>query len=314
MSTPARLRPYTKPALPPAALLRHLADRGLAITDGVEALAILERIDYYRLLGYMRSFQKPDETGVRRFDNGTTLQDVLALYEFDRKLRLLSMDAAERLEVSLRAAIISEVAVAHGPHFYLESKHFTSPDGWSAFNRAVNEEKERSPALRHYFQTYGNPPMPPIWSAMEAVSFGTLSHLYSNLKEPIRKAIAKRFNYDEVIVLSWFRSTTMLRNLSAHHARLWNTRNGVDKPMRAKRVREEFGPGMNTFYARAVAVVALFEEIGHDLDWKARLRELIDAHPFVDESQMGFREGWRDRTFWSPAPGPHAPKQAGPAS
>lgn len=300
MSTPARLRSYTKPPLKPQALLQHLVDRGLAIADGIEALAILERIDYYRLLGYMRSFQEPDEHGIRRFREGTTLEDVLALYEFDRKLRLLCMDAAERLEVALRAAIISEVAVTHGAHFYLDSRHFTSIEGWNAFNRAVAEEKERSPALRHYFGTYDDPPMPPIWSAMEAVTFGTMSHLYSNLADPIRKAIARRFNYDEKVVLSWFRSTTMLRNLSAHHARLWNTRNGVDKPMRAKRVREELGAGMNTFYARAVAVAALFEEIGHDLGWKLRLRDLLDAHPFVDESQMGFPEGWRERPFWKP--------------
>jgi abortive infection bacteriophage resistance protein len=293
MSAPTQLRSYAKPALPPAALLQHLADRGLTIADGVEALAILERVDYYRLLGYMRSFQEPDETGVRKFRDGTTLEDVLALYEFDRKLRLLCMDASERLEVALRAAIISEVAVAHGPHFYLDSKHFTTTDGWSSFIRAV------SPVLRHYFRTYDNPPMPPIWSAMEAVTFGTLSHFYSNLKEPFRKAIAKRFNYDEGIVLSWFRSTTMLRNLSAHHARLWNSRNGVNKPRRANRIRTEFGDGMNTFYARAVAIVALFEEIGHDLDWKAQLRRLVDAHPIVDEAQMGFPEGWRDRAFWS---------------
>jgi abortive infection bacteriophage resistance protein len=140
--------------------------------------------------------------------------------------------------------------------------------------------------------------MPPIWSAMEAVSFGTLSHLYSNLNPPLQKAIAKRFNYPENVVLSWFRSTTLLRNASAHHARLWNTRNGVDKPMRARKVKDEFGESMNTFFARAVAIVALFEELGHDRGWKMRLRELIDTHPFVDESQMGFPEGWRDRSFW----------------
>jgi abortive infection bacteriophage resistance protein len=299
MTSPRQLRPYTKPALSPADLLKHLVARGLTITDGVEALGILERIDYYRLLGYMRTFQEPDPSGVRRFRNGTALEDVVALYEFDRKLRLLSMDAAEQLEVALRAAIVSEVAVVHGPHFYLDSKHFTSIDAWRAFNQAVRDESNRSAALRHYFATYDHPPMPPIWSAMEAVSFGTLSHLYSNLAPPLQKAIAKRFNYAEGVVLSWFRSTTMLRNLSAHHARLWNTRTGVDKPMRAKKVRDEFGDSMNTFFARAVAMVALFEEIGHDRGWKTRLRELVDAHPFVDESQMGFPEGWRERPFWN---------------
>lgn len=296
---PSRI--YEKPPLRPPKLLEHLVSRGLAITDGPQALAVLERIDYYRLLGYMRSFQGPGDDGVRRFREGTTLEDIVALYEFDRKLRLLCMDAAERLEVALRAAIVSEVAVKLGPFFYLDSHHFTSTDGWSSFNQSVRDERERSPALRHYYSTYRAPPMPPIWSAMEAVSFGTLSHLYSNLVPPIRKSIASRFNYDEMIVLSWFRSTTMLRNAAAHHARVWNARNGVDKPMRAKRIRDEFGSSMNTFFARAVAIVALFEEIGHDRYWKTRLRELIDSPPFVDETLMGFPDGWRAREFWATA-------------
>lgn len=298
MNPPPAQRPYTKPALPSAALLQHLVSRGLTLDDRVQAQEILERIDYYRLLGYMRSFQEQDPDGVRKFRPGTTLDDVVALYEFDRQLRLLAMDASERIEVALRAAIVNEVAVAYGPHFYLDSKHFQSFEGWRDFNQAVHAESGRSTVLRHYFRHYNHPPMPPIWSAMEAVSFGTLSHLYSNLSDPIQKAIATRFNFPVMVLVSWFRSTTMLRNISAHHARLWNTRVGVDKPMKAKKVKPEFGEGTNTFFARAVAVVALFEEIGHDRAWKTRLRALIDAHPFVDEAEMGFPDGWRDRAFW----------------
>jgi abortive infection bacteriophage resistance protein len=239
LSNPPRI--YTKPALTPAGLLQHVVSRGLKVTDGIEALATLERIDYYRLLGYMRTYQAQNAVGVRVFRPGTTFDDVIALYEFDRKLRLLSLDAAERLEVALRAAIVSEVAVAFGPHFYLDSRHFTSPAGWQSFNEAVHDEKSRSSVLRFYVTSYDSPPVPPIWAAMEAVSFGTLSHLYSNLQTSIRKAIATRFGYDEQIVLSWFRSATLVRNLSAHHARLWNSRNGVDKPRRARKVREQFG-------------------------------------------------------------------------
>lgn len=298
MIRPASQRPYTKPALSPDDLLKHLVSRGLQVEDGIFALATLERVDYYRLLGYLRSFQHRGEDGIRRFRPGTALEDVVALYEFDRKLRLLSMDAAERIEVFLRASIVSEVAVPLGPHFYLDSRHFQGYDRWSDFHQAVYDERERSPVLRHYFRTYTDPPMPPIWSAMEAVSFGTLSHLYSNLAEPIQRSIARRFDFPVEVLVSWFRSTTMLRNLSAHHARLWNTRIGADKPMKAKKIRSEFAEGTNTFFARAVAVVALLEQTRRDLSWKPRLRSLMDEHPFVDETLMGFPPGWRQRGFW----------------
>lgn len=299
---PPPKRAYQKPALSPPDLLRHLESRGLQVTDRVEALRTLEYVDYYRLLGYMRPFQDGGEHGVRRFRTGTMLQDVLALYEFDRKLRLLSLDAAERIEVALRAAIVSQVAVPHGSHFYTDSRFFESPKGWQDFIAAVREERHRSMVLRHYFETYDSPVMPPIWSAMEAVSFGALSHLYSNLNSDLRKGIARRFGYDELVLKSWFRSITTLRNIAAHHSRLWNANISVDKPMKAKKVREEFGKSMSTFFARAVVMVALFDAIGRDVGWKIRLRSLVDAHPFVPETWMGFPAGWRDRSFWNPSP------------
>lgn len=83
---------YAKPALPPAALLAHLQGRGLAVPDPLRALAALEHIGYYRLLVYMRPLQQaPGKT----FNPGVTFDDVLGLYEFDRELRLLCLDAIE---------------------------------------------------------------------------------------------------------------------------------------------------------------------------------------------------------------------------
>jgi abortive infection bacteriophage resistance protein len=70
------LRPYTKPALGPQALLAHLKAKGLYVAtpaDGVAALQVLEHVDYYRLLSYMRPLQVFDATGVRTFRPGTTM-------------------------------------------------------------------------------------------------------------------------------------------------------------------------------------------------------------------------------------------------
>jgi len=137
----------------------------------------LERIDYYRLLGYARALQSADPvTGIRHFLPGTTIHDVLALYEFDRRLRILCMDAVEHIEVALRAAIVSEVAVQEGAHFYLYSHHFKDPNRCAEFQNAVANEAHRSRVIRHYQARYSVPAMPPIWVAMEAVTFGTLSH------------------------------------------------------------------------------------------------------------------------------------------
>lgn len=259
---------------------------------------MLERVDYYRLLSYMRPLQVTDPSGVRRFVPGTTMDDVVALYEFDRKLRLLCMDAVERIEVALRAAIVSEVAVAEGPDFYTRRGCFTSADACERFKREVLNERARNPALRHYFATYCSPAMPPIWVAMEAVTFGALSQLFSNLARPYRIRIARRFQVNEHVLASWFRAVNSVRNICAHHARLWNAMLHVNKPMAGREFAAEFTPATDMFFDRAVVIALLLDRVAPSSGWKASLKALIDASPHVDPAKMGFPAGWQERVLW----------------
>lgn len=296
-------RTYSKPPLPPAGLLAHLISRGLGVPDEAQALSVLGRIDYYRLLVYMRPFQRRDaETGARTFVPGTGIGDIVALYEFDRELRLLSLDAVERVEVALRAAVVSEVAVQHGAHFYLQSRHFTTTDAWARFNDAVQGETQRHPAGKHYLRNYDTPPAPPIWVAMEASTFGTLSHMFSNLQLGLRRAISRRFGYDEVVLTSWLRSLTTLRNIAAHHGRLWDASLTADKPVRAKRIKDEFGHTSSKFFSRAVVAAALLDSLDQGGPWELKVSTLMEAHPFVDEKRMGCPAEWKSRPFWNPQP------------
>src|SRR5699024_4542222 len=88
----------------PGALVRRLASRGLEITSPDRAARYLRHIGYYRFSPpYAIPFQQggPDH----EFRSGTSFDDVLDLYVFDRKLRILVLDALERVEVAVRAAI-----------------------------------------------------------------------------------------------------------------------------------------------------------------------------------------------------------------
>lgn len=289
--------PYTKPALAPAALLAHLITRGLTVHDRIESLHALEYVGYYRLLIYMRSFQSPDPaSGIRMFRTGTTFEDVLGLYNFDRELRVLCLDAVERIEVALRAAIVSQVAVPAGPHFYLEPTQFDRVDSFVDFYQVARRE-ERHLAAKHYRRHYSAPEHPPIWALMEASTFGALSRLFSGLTLSHRKAIAVRFGYDETVLSSWFRSINLVRNLCAHHGRLWNAPMHVDQPLAAKKLRSEQTP-TDTLYARLVAIAALLGMIDPRSDWKNRLASLLARYPSVPLAPMGVPAGWDARPFW----------------
>jgi abortive infection bacteriophage resistance protein len=294
---PAVKRPYSKPALSPPDLLAHVQRRGLSVPDPVAALHALEHIGYYRLLIYMRPYQTLDPvTGVQRFMPGTAFEDVLDLYNFDRELRLLSLDAIERIEVALRAAIVSQVAVRHGPHFFLDPQYFDRVSTLVEFYQAASRENKHS-AIKHYSQHYNTPELPPVWAVMEAITYGSLSRLFSGLKLAHRKSIALRFGYDETLLVSWFRSVNLVRNMCAHHTRLWNSRMLVDQPLSVKSLAAEFTQ-RDRFYARAVVMGVLVEVIDPGSDWKKRLVALIGRYPKVPTPAMGFPADWRKRAFW----------------
>ena len=298
---PVSRLPYTKPALSPAALLAHVGSRGLTVPDSVAALHALEYIGYYRLLSYMRPLQQTDAaTGVRRFVAGTTFDDVLTLYSFDRELRLLCLAAVERIEVALRAAVVSEVAVRVGPHFHLDPTQFERTDSFVDFYQIARRE-DRHLAVKHYLKRYCTPELPPIWAIMEALTFGALSRLFSGLVLQHRKVVALRFGYDETVLASWFRSINLVRNHSAHHGRLWNAPMHVDQPVAAKKLRSEMMP-TDRLYTRLVVLAALLEMIEPASDWKRRLAGLIGRYPTVPLFQMGIPAGWEARPFWASAP------------
>ena len=112
--------PFNKPPLSLADQLSLLISRGLTMSDPSDATHYLTHIGYYRLSGYALPFQIGGSGADRHnFKPGVTFDDILDRYVFDRKLRLLVMDAIERIEISVRAALSNILAPRHGAHWYM---------------------------------------------------------------------------------------------------------------------------------------------------------------------------------------------------
>lgn len=282
---------YQKAPLSVQDSLKHLAGKGLVIPQPANAEAQLQRIGHHRLLIYCRPLQSSQ---TKQFVAGTTFDQVVTLYDFDRKLRLLCLDAIEMLEVSLRAIIGSDVAVPHGCHFYVHRQHFDSHDGWREFQKTAFDAS--SLAIGHYYRHYHSPDLPPIWAVLEAATFGKLSRLFSSLHLQIRKTIALRYGYDESLLQSWFKALNYLRNLCAHHNRVWDFKMLVNRPKAARALPELINT--DTFYARAVIIVALLKAVDPLSDWNKRLSALIQQYPQVTASNMGFPANWQQLAMW----------------
>jgi abortive infection bacteriophage resistance protein len=114
---------FSKSALSVPELVEHLKSRGLQVIDDAAVERALSLLGYHRLLPYMRSLQ----TQAKRFVDGTTIADVIGIYEADWALRFICLSAIGRVEIALRAAIANQVAVVGGSHFHFENQPFHKP-------------------------------------------------------------------------------------------------------------------------------------------------------------------------------------------
>lgn len=297
---------YAKPAKTPNALLLHLRRKGLN-TRGQSNLALqaLQFIGYYRLLIYMR----PLQDGTKNFYPLVRFDDILALYNFDRELRLVCLDAIERIEIAFRAAIANTLANDKncGPHFYLNAIHFERGDEHRKFLKNVAGLREDL-SMKHYYSTYNTPPFPPIWAVLEALSIGQLSKLLADLHLDHRKRIAACFGYDETVITSWLKSLTLLRNLCAHHSRLWNTSITSNAPKYANAIQAEFPPQIDRgrVFSRAVVAQALMQSIDPSSNWKNKFKQVMATLPLATMAKagcssnvLGLVPGWETRPFWN---------------
>ncbi len=97
---------------------------------------------------------------------------------------------------------------------------------------------------------------------------------------------------------SAIRSSSYIRNLCAHHSRLWN-RICTIKPIKVDHYYgDEFR--INTqFYAQAVILNLLMNTISPETKWSERLKNLFDEYPQIDKSKMGFPDNWKNREVWN---------------
>ncbi len=299
---------FTKPPLRPEEQLEKLRNRGLSIEDEITARWALRTLGYYRLSAYTLPFQDlriPDKP----FRPGTTLRHVLALYSFDRELRLLVLDAIERVEVALRTAIVQNLCLSNGAHWYADEGLFGAGFNHAEFIARIEEELRlphgaARPArahaevfINHYYRKYGDPRLPPAWMVAEILSFNTLSRVYAGLKSPAtRQSVADMFAYNEAILQPWFHTLTYVRNLCAHHARLWNRQLVIKAPI-PKRHAASIPIG-DRFYAVAFLLGDLLATVEARSHWRLRLRDLVDRHPEADRGAMGFPEDWLNHPLW----------------
>jgi abortive infection bacteriophage resistance protein len=325
---------FTKPAIPPSEQLNCLKARGLIIQDEVQALAFLSHVSFFRLTPYMRPFQVKGSE--HQFKEYVRFEQLIQLYSFDRHLRLLAIDAIERIEVSIRAHLSNELS-GYGAHWYLNAGHFKNNYQHSrliqtirdkqksafedyhddcrqieqiytadpSYKNYLKDKRKKESYARHYALTYHQPELMPTWAMLEELSLGELSHFYKALaKDKDKKKVAQGFGLYPPILESWLHTLTVIRNICAHHSRLWNRELSI-KPINP--IKKDFcwPHYLNTEHRHTRLSIVLsilyhmMKIIHPQTTWGEQLFSLFETFPEIPIKDMGLPATWSQDDFWN---------------
>lgn len=299
---------FPKPPLAVSAQVQLLKDRGMLFADERRAVRVLQNINYYRLRAYWLPFEVPEavrpQAAEHHFRHGTSFDAVVSLYVFDRKLRLLLLEAIERVEIAMRTHWAQTLAERNGPHAYLRPELFHKRHIYESCMSSLDEELARSKEtfVQHYRETYTNPSRPPIWAICELLTLGQLSKWLGNVNlRADRQAMAHRLGLDEVVVCAFAHHLTHVRNLCAHHCRVWNRKLTLTMtlPKRPSVLATQFNASQDRrIYNTLVMLVWCVRAISPDTTWSVRVRGLMGERTSDELRAMGAPEDWIDRATW----------------
>jgi abortive infection bacteriophage resistance protein len=324
---------YTKPHLSFHDQLQLLRQRGLLISDDQAAEAALSSIGYYRLAAYLYTFRQllphPDLYGSGRADSfqpGYSIDHSLALWDFDRRLRSVTLQAMELLEVAVRTSIAFEAGRA-GPFAYLDPAYveprstvprpqsngqvLTDLDRWTS--RLVRmQDDSREEFVEHYRRKYASSsPGMPVWVSVEVWDFGLMSRYYTSIMPYAgRLAVSRVFGVQDVNMFSsWIRSLNVVRNIAAHHSRLWNRKLAIQPRLPKRGILLDFDHVAGdrnaigtTIYPVLLIMAYLTRQLGVDSRWASSACDVLDTFPSVPGHTMqmlGFPVGWEREAVWN---------------
>ena len=294
---------YQKPWLSLDDQVYQLQSRGMVIADKQVATDFLRHVNYYRFSGFCLAF----ESSRHQFHKGVTFEQVKHAYDFDRTLRDIVTEALEIVELDFRCAVAYHFGNQYGAFGHRETANFFRKfDHVKWMNKLYNEamrSKERF--VTHFKTTYSGFPDIPVWVVTEIMSFGALSHMCKGMLKCDKKIIAQRYNLQPLDWVSWLHHLTYVRNLCAHHGRLWDRILSIKPQLpHAKVWQQPYMPGNNRLFTtlmilnyimvRCPAVVAFATE------WRSRVEKLIANPPAVANATqlMGLAANWQTHPLW----------------
>lgn len=306
-----------KPSLTVEQHVELLRRRGMSVDEGL-ALQWLSNVSYYRLSAYWYPARSMDPRNIRtdNFVQGARFRDVVDLYESDRKLRTLVHDGMERIEVTMRTRM-GELLCVNGPLAYLEHDRFRPKfchsDWMKVARKRIDRAARTNESVKHYKYEYAD--KYPFWVLAEVLDFADVSRLFEGLPARDQRCISEgleivpdlgqlSLNQQRKVkalppLVRWMEQLTVVRNVCAHHGRLWNKK-FTPAPTVALRTQREFNglpEGQSERIFGALTVMAhLLRMASPGTSWPDKISQVINSdflrNPLVDPAAMGLPNNW----------------------
>ncbi len=217
-----------------------LKSKGLKINSEKVARKYLNEIGYYKLInGYKTPFKyTKNENGqetIKKFIENTTIDELYHLYTFDQNLKSLLLKYISQIEIMVKARMSDLISSKYGikESEYLVADNF-APDKRSRDSKekkfleiqvdilnTIREQSSKHKSIKWYADNYG---FFPFWIVCNVLSFGTISLLYSKMKQPDQYLISKTFGQKSKTFESMLIIIQLFRNVCAHNEVVYNFR------------------------------------------------------------------------------------------
>lgn len=293
---------YTKPPLTFDDHANLLISRGLKC-DKQELISRLQSVNYYRLSAYLYPFRKPDDS----FRENTTFDLVWKHYVFDRQLRILVMDAIERIEVAVRTKLAYHFSHKFSAFGYTDKLNLPkiAPDKFDQWIEELDTETKRAKEafIDHFFSKYGDSHKQlPLWMVVEIMSFGKTLTFFNGVEDGIRRTIAREFGVEDMILQSWLGALNVVRNICAHHGRLWNRELGFKPYIPKAQKYPEWHIPITIPNNRVFGILSILKYMldysAPSSNWEERLHNLLKRYPEISIKSMGFPVDWEKSPVW----------------
>lgn len=174
---------------------------------------------------------------------------------------------------------------------------------WTELIQKIRDEAEHSKErfVDHYQNKYIGETDLPLWMAVELMTFGMLFTFFRGTESEIKHKVAAVYGISAEVLDSWLHCLNQVRNICAHHGRLWNRSLGIKPAIPRRNKHPEWHAPVEVSGEKILVLTFLRYLISYVAPlsrWPNRVENLLKDYSDIPLKSMGFPENWKDCPIW----------------